>query len=138
MLPTHDFDPAASNESRVKLDHILQMVEALETAHGNGIIHRDLKPANIMVGSFGEVQVMDWGLAKKLGEEPVVEDVDELADGFSLHAPSVGTGRTTWQGVQALTRATAYADCGVGRRLRGEAGDEDRDQRRLLEFRPAR
>jgi len=55
------------------------------------------------------------------------EPVDELADGFSLHAPSVGTGRTTWQGVQALTHATAYADCGVGRRLRGEAGDEDRD-----------
>src|SRR5205085_81226 len=46
------------------MDVVLKVAEAVGYAHHRGVLHRDLKPQNVMVGAFGEVQVMDWGLAK--------------------------------------------------------------------------
>lgn len=58
-----------SSQDRPRFLQIFEQVcQTLAYAHARGVIHRDLKPSNIMVGAFGEVQVMDWGLAKVLAE----------------------------------------------------------------------
>ncbi len=46
----------------------MEVLRAIQYAHERGVIHRDIKPANIMIGPWGEVTVMDWGLAKRLGD----------------------------------------------------------------------
>ena len=49
------------------LDILIQVCQTIAYAHDAGVIHRDLKPANVIVGRFGEVYVLDWGLAKVMG-----------------------------------------------------------------------
>ena len=51
-----------------RLERFLQICNAVSFAHAQGVVHRDLKPENVMVGSFGEVLVMDWGVAKLLAD----------------------------------------------------------------------
>jgi eukaryotic-like serine/threonine-protein kinase len=61
---------AANNESiKDRLRKFQSVCDAVAFAHAHGVIHRDLKPQNIMIGSFGEVLVLDWGVAKILRDE---------------------------------------------------------------------
>jgi eukaryotic-like serine/threonine-protein kinase len=65
-------EPAADKPRLLSI--ALQVAHTLAYAHAKGVIHRDLKPANIMVGAFGEVQVMDWGLAKVLAAGGIADE----------------------------------------------------------------
>jgi len=65
-----------------RLRAFLRICESVAFAHSHGVLHRDLKPANIMIGPFGEVLVMDWGLSKMLAGTP--------ADGFRSENRSSG------------------------------------------------
>jgi serine/threonine protein kinase len=69
-----------------RLRLFLRVCDAVAFAHARGVLHRDLKPANVMVGPFGEVLVMDWGLAKILREQSTEASEDDRSATI-LHAP---------------------------------------------------
>jgi serine/threonine-protein kinase len=62
------------------MEVVMQVAHALEYAHTHGVVHRDIKPENILVGPYGEVLVMDWGLAKVWNEEQVLAPEDDPMD----------------------------------------------------------
>jgi hypothetical protein len=65
-----------------------RVCQTMAYSHSRNVIHRDLKPVNIMIGEFGEVQVMDWGLAKSLAE-PSDSPAPEANHLANPHAPGV-------------------------------------------------
>jgi len=74
-------------ERRVQL--MVGLLEALAYAHDHGVVHRDVKPANVMIGAYGEVVLMDWGIAKVAGPE----GAPELPESREREAELVRSGR---------------------------------------------
>jgi serine/threonine protein kinase len=94
-------DRAASLVERLEL--FMRICDAVSFAHAQGVVHRDLKPANVMCGQFGEVLVMDWGVAKVLGRSEAGDEPVVGTPGFM--APE----QTRGDGAEIDVRADVYA-----------------------------
>ncbi len=74
---------------------LMRVADAVSFAHANGVVHRDLKPENVMLGDYGEVLVMDWGLARISSDFPNADSVsqsDVMGGTPAYMAPEMATG----------------------------------------------
>jgi len=98
-IPITDFCDENHLPLRARLELFISVCQAVQHAHHRGIIHRDLKPSNIMVGSFGEVLVLDWGIARltrdpetdRRDAPPADSDVGTLGEGADPTDTAPGT-----------------------------------------------
>ena len=97
-----DEETVAEFGLRRLLDVFLQVCQAIEYAHARGVVHRDLKPANIMVGDFGEVLVMDWGIAKLMAGGSVETTGDAPEGGGARRPGSEGVPATRASDITSL------------------------------------
>jgi serine/threonine protein kinase len=94
-LDEHVANAGISDRLRI----FLRICDPVAFAHAHGVLHRDLKPANVMVGPFGEVLVMDWGLSKLLATaesstahpEPQISIPASTRNGQTAHGSILGT-----------------------------------------------
>lgn len=75
------------------IEVLIQVARALGYAHSHGVIHRDVKPENILVGPFGEVLLLDWGLAKVWNKEGDTSEDDKKIEEKDATAGLTGQGK---------------------------------------------
>ncbi len=106
---------------RKLLSALSQVCLALELSHRRGVVHRDLKPANIMLGDYGEVYVLDWGVAKILGEadlslneaDAAEAAVDQTAVGSLVGTPGYMAPEQAMGDIDAIGPASDVYSLGV-------------------------
>lgn len=95
----HDYHKSKTGQGlRPLLVILLKVADALSYAHSKGILHRDLKPENVMVGAFGEVMVMDWGIARDLREQEDSQLRGQLAKSPELNKEQLKSAGLTEDG----------------------------------------
>ncbi len=67
------------------LGAFIQVANALDYAHEHGVIHRDIKPMNIVIGPYGEVYLLDWGLAKVWHKDTKLRELEMKQEKLSIH-----------------------------------------------------
>jgi serine/threonine-protein kinase len=101
-----------------RLRIFLRICDPVAFAHAHGVLHRDLKPANVMIGPFGEVLVMDWGLSKLL---QTVESTDPREDRKPGYVDANSTTQLTAHG--SVLGTPGYM---APEQVRGDAGLNER------------